>query len=797
MTINETEAQNLENYYLCSKETSAVFITGEKGLGKSTIISEFRAKYPNIIYVKSIGKQVFYLDPVIRAINSFLKQEDMKDCYYPSLQSGFSVEEDITRQIFEIATARRISIVFESINTFDSSLLLFCRDLIHSFLTHYATTNTFIITEIDDDDDLHENNNSLILQSIYSISPRIRFIRLARLSFEQLNQYFYGVFDNNISIEEHDRNYIIQSAFGNIMYLNIIVNYLKQIGLIYDEGTQVKCKPLPRGVLSQVLRQYIIFRFNKLDEHMKYVLSRSSVIGRVFDKRILYSQFQILQANEVLQQIERVSQLIFEQNQYQYSFENDEVFYLIQEKIPASEKNEWHTILAEYYKSQIEFNDTFDGTPSESYLNNIYLAAHHYEQCQEFTRALPLYLRLISIYIALMDYHKAIETIEKVQRELEYIKYAPKYETIRGELLIQSADCHRMLGNYEKAIVMYKSIEIRYCHVLQFHELMRAQLGLAYCLHMKGELPNALTVALKMKNALKDDQQTSLYYQVLAFLSSVYDLLGEYAKSQQYYTWSINHCLKHGLEHEYYTQLKKASMVFDLQISQPMQIEAARFFEKQQNIRELAETYHNLGTDSLYLDEYTLAQQYLEKSIGLYKRYNSSAVHYSLNTKAIFLSIFDHKPNEALQVLEEALSYLSQKTELLSQVTLQINFAAVLMQLGLYEESRQRIDKADSLIGSPEGELIPFCQIYSCFAWALYYIHIGQRENAISRLSSCLKLPDLPKKHQYLAANLLLELDSEDRVFPNLKQMANIDCEPLMKRFLNEHLFFATLRCWE
>lgn len=797
MTINEAEAKKLENYYLNAKETSAVFITGEKGLGKSTIIRGFRAKYPNTIYVKAIGNQAFYLEPIIRAINSFMQQEHMADGYFPSLQSGFSVEEDISRQIFEIATMRRIVIILESINTFDSSMLLFCRDLIHSFLTHYGITNTFIITEIDNDDDLHENNNTLILQSYYSLSPKIKFIQLERLSFHQLNQYFYGIFENNINIAENDRNYIIQSAFGNIMYLNIIVNYLKQIGLIYEDGLQVKCKTLPRGVLSQVLHQYIIFRFNKLDERMKYVLSRSSVIGRVFDKRILYSQFQILHANEVLQQIERVSQLIFEQNQYHYSFENDEVYYLIQEKIPAAEKNEWHSILAEYYKSQIEFDDVYEGVPSENYINNIYLAAYHYEQCHKFPHALPLYLRLISTYMALMDYQKAIETIEKIQRQLEYIKYAPEYETIRGELLIQSADCHRMLGNYEKAIVLYKNIETRYSHFLEYHILMQAQIGLVYCLHMKGELRTALSIALKMKNELKDDQQTSLFYQVLSFLSSVYDLLGEYDKSQQYYTWSINHCLKHGLEHEYYTQLKKSSMIFDLQISQPMQKEAARFFEQQQNIRELAETFHNLGTDSLYLAECTQAVHYLEKSIGLYKRYDSSAIHYPLNTKAILLSVFDHMPYEALRVLEEAGSYLSQKAELLSQVTLQINSAAVLMQLGLYEESRQKIVKADSLIASPEGELIPFCHIYSCFAWALYFIHTGQLENAVSRLVSCLALSDLPEKHQYLAANLLLELKPEPRTLPNLKQMANIDCEPLMKNFLDEHLFFATLRCWE
>ncbi len=797
MIANKAEAQSLERYYLDAEETTAVFVTGEKGLGKSTIIRDFESKHSNIIYVRAFGNNAFYLEPIVHAINTHLQQEHMAEGYFPSLQSGFSVEEDIAKQIFEIAAKQRIIFAFESINSFDSALLLFCRNIIEALLTHYLKTKVFIIAEIDTDDDLIGKNNSLILHSFYSLSPKIRFIRLRRLSPDQLREYFCGIFHNGINIAENDCNYIIQSAFGNIMYLNIIVNYLKQIGLIYEDGTQTKCKQLPRGILSQVLRQHIITRFDRLDESMKYVLSQSSIIGRVFDKRILYSQFQILQADEILQQIECISQLIVEQNQYQYSFENDEVYHLIQNKIPAAEKNEWHSILAEYYKNQIEFNSTTESIPSESYINNIFLAAYHYEHCQKFSQALPFYLRLISIYIALMDYKKAIETIEKTEKHFDCTKYMHGYEGIRGELMIQNADCHRMLGNYEKAITLYTDAENRYDRFLEYHILMEARLGLAYCFHMKGELQKALAVALKMKDELEDDQQTSLFFQVLAFLSSVYDLLGDYSQSQLYYRWSLDHCSKYGLEHEYYTQMKKASMVLDFQISRPMQEAAARFFERQQNVREFAETLHNLGTDSLYLMERASAEQYIEKSIALYRQYDSSAVHYPLNTKAILLSIADQAPHEALQTLNEALSYLSQKAELLSQVTLLINLAAVLMQLGRYDEAYQRIVQSDSRIHSPDGKQIPFCQIYSCFAWALYFIYTEQRAYAISKLGECLVLPDLPAKHQYLAANLLLELDPSSTILPNLRQMADIVCEPLMEEFFHQHLFFATLRCWE
>ena len=797
MIINKDKEQNLERYYSYAEEATAVFVTGEKGLGKSTIIQNFEAKQSDTIHVRAFGNSAFYLEPVVHAINAYLQRKHLAEDYFPSLQSGFSIEENITRKIIEIAVKQRIVLVFESINLFDSALLLFCRNIIEAFLKHYTETKTFIIAEIDTDDDLAGKSNSLTLESFYSLSPKIRFIRVSRLASEYLTEYFFSIFHGKIDIAEEDCNYIIQSSFGNIMYLNIVVNYLKQIGLIYDDGYRTKCKQLPRGILSQVLRQNIITRFDKLDDGMKYVLSQSSIIGRVFDKRILYSQFQILQADELLQQIECISQLIVELNEYQYSFENDEVYNLIQNKIPVAEKNEWHSILAEYYKNQIEFSSLTGSISSESYINNIYLVAYHYENCQKFSQALPFYLRLVSLYVALMDYRKAIETIERVEKQFDCAKYAHGYEKIRSELMIRNADCHRMLGNYEKAINLYTEAESRYDRFLEYHILMEARLGLAYCLHMKGELNKSLAVALKMKDELKHDQQTRLFFQVLALLSSVYDLLGDYSQSQLYYRWSLEHCSKYGLEHEYYTQLKKASMVLDLQISQPMQKAAAQFFERQQNIREFAETLHNLGTDNLYLMERTSAEQYIEKSIALYKQFDSSAVHYPLNSKAILLSVDDYNPREALQILNEALSYLSQKAELLSQVTLQINCATILMQLGRYEEAHQRIVQSDSLINSSDGRQIPFCQIYSCFAWALYYIYTNQKELAIVKLVECLEQPDLPAKHQYLAANLLLELDPTSTILPNLRQMADIVCEPLMEEFFHKHLFFATLRCWE
>ena len=81
--------------------------------------------------------------------------------------------------------------------------------------------------------------------------------------------------------------------------------------------------------MADVLKEFILQRYDKLDDTLKEVLSKSSIIGNVFNAELLSKPFQIINADDMLQKIEKISQLIVRPDDKTYSFETNDVYQLI------------------------------------------------------------------------------------------------------------------------------------------------------------------------------------------------------------------------------------------------------------------------------------------------------------------------------------------------------------------------------------------------------------------------------------------------------------------------------------
>ena len=138
------------------------------------------------------------------------------------------------------------------------------------------------------------------------------------------------------------------------MYLNIAINYLKGEHYIRCENGKCICDKLPSGILADVLKEFILQRYDKLDDTLKEVLSKSSIIGNVFNAELLSKPFQIINADDMLQKIEKISQLIVRPDDKTYSFETNDVYQLIKNSVSPEQQKEWHEILANYYKKLLK-----------------------------------------------------------------------------------------------------------------------------------------------------------------------------------------------------------------------------------------------------------------------------------------------------------------------------------------------------------------------------------------------------------------------------------------------------------
>lgn len=229
-----------------------------------------------------------------------------------------------------------------------------------SFLQAYLdcdNNNALILIELDSD---INNPEDIWSQKLYALTINTNFIKFRKKTGDELFEIISLKFNNKIYIGEKERKYIIKSSFGNIMHLFIIINYLKQEGYIHFDGIKWICDQLPNGILNQSIEEYIKHRYNRLNNDLKILLQKSSLLGPEFYSNQLQKTFNLVRVDEELSRIEKLSSLIQKNDNYdknKYLFETEEVCNNIQNLIPDNEKIIWNKMLAEYYEMQYRKND--------------------------------------------------------------------------------------------------------------------------------------------------------------------------------------------------------------------------------------------------------------------------------------------------------------------------------------------------------------------------------------------------------------------------------------------------------
>ena len=99
----EAKYKELCCYYNNFPSTKIVFLRGNKGLGKTSVIEKFLENKQNVMILSSYFTDEPYLQPIINAIRKY------EDKYlFDFTQNGLSYTENITRCIFEIASKNSI-----------------------------------------------------------------------------------------------------------------------------------------------------------------------------------------------------------------------------------------------------------------------------------------------------------------------------------------------------------------------------------------------------------------------------------------------------------------------------------------------------------------------------------------------------------------------------------------------------------------------------------------------------------------------------------------------------------------
>lgn len=788
MELNCEQLQQLNDFYEEQLETNAIFLTGSKGLGKTSVIRNFLNKKKNVLYITCYEKNTFVLEPIISAINQFyMFQND--DCVLDN-SSGLNMTDRINMELIKICSSNRIIFYFENITNYEEDLFIYVRKLLSLFINHYKNSNIFFIFDIDTDDTTNMMLNQH-LQHLYSISPKFEYISFLPHTSIVIKQYFKSIFHNKIDINETDLDYILSSSSGNLSYLNMIVNFLKQTRIIIHHKTGYVCSKIEHGSLGHVLRDSIITRYNLLTDEMKQLLAQSSIIGITFDTNMLSNNFNILKADEILKIIEGISNLIFEEKTFLYRFENYEIYNIILQKIEPTQRKQWNKLLAVYYEKQ--YHQNFNG---QNKIENLYKTAFHYKESFLFDKSIYYFILLIKMEIKVIDYKQAIRYIQDLKRIILF-ENKKKQHMLEAVITVYEGECYKLLGEYDKAVKCYQNCLGLYKNFYSEIELANINLNLSYSLYMNDNLPEALKIALKMKETLfMNKSEKVLLYKTISFLSSIFHLMGENVQAEEYYVGALTHCKENGLEEEYYVQLKKASMIFDIEIAEPFVREAATYFEKHNKIGHLAETLHNLSTDNLYLLKFDFFNDECQRSIKLFNQYGSILVHYPLNTMGVYVAAIKQDIDSAISIFEELLNY---NIESFSYATIHTNLATCYRCKNNFEKCLYHIKIADSLISQTENDDIILLQTYHYINNALFHKAKGDLHISLSIFEECLQSVKLQSRHYFMINSYMKDIyiQLNNPIPADVESGCKIVTHPFVALCAKHDMFFATMRFYE
>lgn len=785
--LSETVNKNhmLQICAACTRGVNSriVVVYGERGLGKRCCISNslFELKGKAIYHIRPFYENQYKYNSIIQSLSL--------DANNLLLEHDLDFESSIKQRIISKFTETPTVVYIEHFHKFDEESRRLLYELATSLIVRLVQKDVRFIFEFDSD-----VSDNLLLPFYELVPSQTEIIKFERLTAEEITACFYN-YCGNIIISEKNLSYIIRSSLGNIMYLNVIVNYLQCTGYISEINGRLTCNCLPDGTLSDVLKKYILQRYERLDVVLKELLSKSATIGSVFNVDLLEKPFQIMNAAEKLSNIEKISNLIACCNDQTYIFETDDVYNLIRSNISIEQQQEWHSILAHYFQKLLNKEKKHKKILTvQKTISLIYPIAKHLKYASEYHAALPYYLQLISLYSKICDYLNGLEIVKDIQFILKYVEMDEnQLERIEIITMISQAGCYKGLGRYAEALEVYDKV-ISFIDDTEYSQtLIDVSYNKAFCLYMTGKVIEAQDSLLSVCECLQlRENYKKDYIRIISLLASICDSTNDSSTQKQLYLESLTYYRENHCEFEYYELLKMASMVFDETIALEMECEAVKFFRNTQSVRNLAETLHNLATTELYLEKTEKIISHINECISLFDDFGSKAVHYSLNTKGIVQMVVEQNYNEAIYTFTSA---LLSSTETYSEIAIRTNLIQCLIQLKKYDEAHQQILIVDGLIAAEPQGIVPVYETYHLLNWAIFFLHRNEFEKCEDYLKRLGMQLDIEERHKYIAKSLRYILRKKQNL--KARNTAGIAPYPIYHHCVEKGLFFATLRFFE
>jgi len=415
------------------------------------------------------------------------------------------------------------------------------------------------------------------------------------------------------SLPEKLRTDILEKAGGNPLFIEEIVHSLIDNEVIYWEDNKWNVKDsIDHIELPSTIQNVIITRIDILDDEIRSVIQYASVIGTVFQYKLLQYCAQEQKLDEYLWQLEE-KDLIYRDRaipETEFRFKHVWIQETLYNRIFSSQRQDLHFMVGEgiekIYHDRIE---EFYGELSR-----------HYSQCGHLPKAIDYSVKagnkakVVHAYTEAIYYFKsAIGLMESQSQNDEQLQLEISAREALGDIFFTTGTHHEAEVQLECALNMASKIQ-------DIYRAAEITSKLADLVHWQGDFVGAIKIAESGLKTLGDQTHNPEAVSLLEILSRSYR--AKYGNEKAYYYADQIAEMLH--EIPYFDSIYKAYYeVAFLEMEKGNNNSAREWLndmeklciEKKDEVG-LARCYH--GMSELFLwDDLLQANQWLEKSLSL------------------------------------------------------------------------------------------------------------------------------------------------------------------------------------
>ena len=795
MEINKVKLSYLEELYLKSQNsTTIVFVRGEKGVGKSYIIDAFIKGKNNVINVHPDSGDTSFLS----SFESAIKTYNGKTIVTKSVEKGMQYNESVANWLLNEFSNDIKILLIKHINSCSCDFIDFFYDICTS-LHKNTDKNAFIIIEYDTDYGNNANKNNI--NNLFSIDPLTEFINLKPLPLDQMKKRFFNIFDSKIEICEETLNYICKSVSGNLALLNIIVNYLRQEDIIYrDDHSMWHCGNIPEGSMTNILVHYIETRYERLDEYLKRTLQQSSLLGKKINVDELKDTFTLLQAEEWLSNIEKLTHLVYKSEEPgikpPFVFENDEVFTYVSNQIPAESREIWFNCLSNHYKSlyeQLEKNPVYNLETICRLIELSFQTANCYTHINNKDKALFYYFKSIFHCLSISNFKQCRIIINKIESD---ITNASMNKRVDLQLCMIKAICYENIGLYEKAGEKYLYCIKNYADLL-FDDLYNLKYKYSYCTYYSSLVNKAFTSTKELCKQMecKGKMSHRAYSDALSLLATLYREAGNESDTRRLYIKAEKNSKEYSHLEQYNILLRKSNICFNINQSIPRIKKSLDYFIINNNLKEAAKASQNLGCNFLFECRWNEAYDSLIYSRDIFNSFGSIDVLYAYNALGIYEAIYNKNYQKSLEYFERA-DY--KEMNAFKKLTIWLNIAICSHKLGDYKKAKSLVKKCENMPYRQINEEYPYYKRTLYIIKAFLYKMSGELEKSLMWFKKCTEVK-LKQNQLYVVSKCIVYLSKKLNYIVDEKyiKICMLPHNSAMDICINDNIFFHCLRFLE